>query len=145
MKVGVELGHVPGEESPVDVDAGSRQWRPAGLGHMLADVGQDLLLRLGKGHSAGNLVQEARGRVHVDDDRVHALEDREVVGPDDDVDARIELGEVGVGHDDSDLDELVLGEVQAGHLAVDPHESILRGHGRRLPPGEAPGSAARIR
>ena len=105
----------------------------AGLRHVLADVGKHLLLGIGQRHSGGDEIEQAGGRVHVDHNGIHALEDGEILGSDDDVDALVEFGEVRVGDDDGDLDELVLAQVQSRHLAVDPDESIGRGHGRRLP------------
>jgi hypothetical protein len=100
-----------------------------------------LLLGLGDRQGGGaHGVGQSRLRVHLRHDLVHVVEVA-VVGGDDQVQARVEDVELGVGDQHRDLDELVLDEVEPRHLAVDPDQvpAVLRHVARQYAP-PAPGA-----
>ena len=109
---------------------------------MLLDVGKDLLLGIGECDAVGDLVDQARDGVHVHDERVHRRE-RRVIWLDDEANALIDLGEVGLGDNAGNLDNLIGRHAQAGHLAIDPDESVVCRHGVSLL--EEPAHQVRLR
>ena len=69
--------------------------------------------------------------MHADHDVVHRRE-RCIVRLDHDAQALVDLGEIGFGDDDGDLDDFVRLRIETGHLEVDPHHpaiGCLRGGG----------------
>lgn len=109
---------------------------------MLADVVQHLGLGVGQGGAPGQLVEQARGGVHLPHHLGHGLQGR-VRRADHDVHPFTEYVQLRVGDQRGHLDECVFRQREPGHLAVDPHHAIVHGPTLRGAPltgqGRAPG------
>ena len=118
----LDLGQVRGEEAAIHADRVATERNGAGRSDVLLDererLGAGLLERDGR---RGDLVEQPRAGVHVDDDLVHVgqglrrLMDDQVRTLRDDV-------EVVVGDQGRDLDDDVGPRVEAGHLEIHPHQ-----------------------
>nr|WP_244941175.1 hypothetical protein [Gordonia paraffinivorans] len=125
VQVCVEFGHVAGDEVAVGGDRVTGKRDGAGRRHVLADVVEHHLLRLGQGdRRPAHLFGEPGVGVHLLDHVRHRGE-RLVVGVDDDVHAVTQDVQVTVGDQRRDLDQFVRFESQSGHLAIDPHQFVL--------------------
>ena len=121
--MGLQLGHVPGQERAIRPDGVARQGCFAGGRHELPDVVEDHLSGLCHCGSVGQGIQEPRVGVHLADKIAHPSQ-LLFTRLDQHVDALAQHIQVLVRDEYRDFYQCVVLQIEPGHLAVDPHQFI---------------------
>lgn len=127
VQVRVEFGHVARYEPPVGRDRVAAQRHLPRLLHVMLDVREHGLARLGERDAARQVGEQPGRRVHVPHDVAYLIDS---LGwwLDDQVDPAVEQIQLPVGHDARDLDQRVPLDVEPRHLAVDPYQPVVHPH-----------------
>ena len=121
MEVSVDLRQVFGDKGPIHRDRVAGQRGLARAWGIFIEVLKNCCARLFVSNAVRDLCDQPRGGVHLAHKVVHAI-DRLLAGLDHQVHAFAQDIELGVGHQDRDLDQDIFFELKARHLAINPDQ-----------------------
>ena len=132
------LWHITLQEALIHTHRVAAQLRLARHGNILLHVAEHLLLGVIHRHAVLEVIHQTRGLVHRTHKVIHVLHRTRgglVAGLNDELHARTQNIEVGIGDQNTHLNQGVISHVKAGHLAVNPNNTFTRNtHTPTLPP-----------